>query len=230
MSKSVIVVVAHPDDEILGCGGTAARHAMDGDEVNVLIVAEGATSRTARRDTKKSAGELSELAEASKRAAQRIGSHPPIMLGLPDNQLDSLPLLSVVKEVETVFEKVRPQIVYTHHSHDLNIDHWIVHKAALTAARPLPGSRIEAIYTFETMSSTEWSGPAAGSAFLPSRFVNIASTMDKKIAALKEYDVEMRPFPHARSIEAVEALASYRGATSGMERAEAFAVIRELVR
>ena len=229
MSKRVIVVAAHPDDEVLGCGGTAARHALSGDEVHVLIVAEGATSRAERRDDEQFGDMLDKLRNAANLAAERLGTRAPQLLGLPDNRLDTLPLLNVVKQVEAVFERVKPQVVYTHHAYDLNVDHGVVHRAVLTAARPLPGTTIEAIYAFETLSSTEWASPGAATTFIPTRFVDIGQTFERKLSALKVYDAEMRPFPHARSLEAVEALARYRGASCGMQCAEAFVVVRECV-
>ncbi len=227
MPDTIMIVAAHPDDEILGVGGTAARHVRNGDRVEVLIVAEGATSRTALRDTISTADELSVLRESARRAAVELGTRPPRFLGLPDNRLDSLDLLDLVKAVDAVVTEVQPDIVYTHHAGDLNIDHGLVQRAVLTACRPLPGAKIKAIYGFETMSSTEW---GSGNAFTPTRFVTIADQMPAKMAALGHYKVEMRPFPHARSLEAVEALARLRGAQAGVIAAEAFTVLLEVER
>ena len=225
---SVLVVAAHPDDEILGCGGALARHAAGGDTVHVLIVAEGATSRDSRRDPEGRSPELTSLMAAASRAVSAIGAEEPRLLGLPDNRLDTLPLLDVIKPIEAVVEAVAPEIVYTHHAGDLNVDHRIVHQAVVTACRPLPRSPVRAIYAFETVSSTEWQ--SAGDAFRPQRWVDIEPFLRLKLQALEAYAAEMRPFPHARSLEAVEALARVRGAAAGLKAAECFMVVRELVR
>ena len=228
MTERVLVVAAHPDDEVLGCGGAVASHARRGDEVSVLIMAEGATSRATTQDEAEAA-EVAELRAAAREAAKALGVNPPRMLGLPDNRLDEVALLDVIKPIEDIVSEFAPDTVYTHHAGDLNIDHQTVHRAVLTACRPLPGSSVTAIYTFETLSSTEWGQPDAGETFIPRRFIDISSTMDVKLAALACYAGEMRPFPHARSTEAVRALAEWRGASVGMPAAEAFDVIRQRV-
>ena len=227
-ARAVLVVVAHPDDEILGCGGALARHAAEGDTVHILIVGEGATSRDARRDPHGREPELAALGAAASRAADAIGAEAPNMLGLPDNCLDGLPLLDVVKPTEAIIEALKPEIVYTHHAGDLNVDHRIVHQAVVTACRPLPGSSVRAIHAFETVSSTEWQ--SGGQVFRPQRWVDIEPYLDRKLLALEAYAAEMRPFPHARSREAVEALARVRGAAAGLRAAECFMVVREVVR
>ena len=225
---SILAIAAHPDDEILGCGGTLARHAAEGDTVHVLIVAEGATARDARRDPPGREQDLAALRAAASRAAAALGAGEPHMLGLPDNRLDSLPLLDVIKPIEAVVEAVEPEIVYTHHTGDLNVDHRIVHQATVTACRPLPGSPVRAIYAFETVSSTEWQ--SGGDPFRPQRWVDIEQYLDSKRRALEAYEAEMRPFPHARSFEAIDALARVRGAAAGLKAAECFMVVREVVR
>ncbi len=225
---SILVVAAHPDDEILGCGGALARHVVEGDTVHILIVGEGATSRDARSEPHGREPELAVLGAAASRAAVAIGAEKPTMLGLPDNRLDGLPLLDVVKPTEAIVEAVKPEIVYTHHAGDLNVDHRIVHQAVVTACRPLPGSPVREIHAFETVSSTEWQ--SGGQAFRPQRWVDIEPYLDRKLLALEAYAGEMRPFPHARSREAVEALARVRGAAAGLRAAECFMVVREVVR
>lgn len=225
MTRRVLVVAAHPDDELLGCGGTLARHAADGHEVHILILATGATSRSDSRQD-----EVAALQMAAQKAADVIGAQQPRFAGFPDNRMDSVDLLDVVQAVETVSREIDPQIVYTHHAGDLNIDHQITHRAVLTAFRPLPEATCQAIYTFETLSSTEW-GPLCGAhAFQPNHFVDITDTLDRKCAALACYASEMRPFPHPRSEQAINTLAALRGASVGVPAAEAFAVHRQLVR
>jgi N-acetylglucosamine malate deacetylase 1 len=226
--EPVLVVVAHPDDEVLGCGGTIARHVESGDEVHILIVAEGATSRDKRRQPGKRRSELLSLAAAARQAAGLLGAQPPRLAGFPDNRLDSVDLLDLVKAVTVSIDAVKPRIVYTHHASDLNVDHRLVNEATVTACRPLPNSAVRAIYAFETVSSTGWSDPHAFAPFRPTRFVDISAFMDLKRRACECYETEMRPFPHARSMEAVEALARWRGTTVGRAAAEAFEVIREI--
>ena len=229
-NQRVLVVAAHPDDEILGLGGTVARHGDEGDRVRTLILAEGATSRDAVRDAEGRSDELHQLVVAAQRAAEALGVEAPQMLGLPDNRMDSLTLLDVVKPIEQLVRSFQPQIVYTHHGGDLNVDHQVAHQAVLTACRPLPGSSVEAIYTFETVSSTEWASESTGDTFRPTRFVGITDQLERKLAALEAYSSEMAAFPHARSMESVRALAALRGASVGVDAAEAFMVVREVLR
>lgn len=223
----VLAVVAHPDDEVLGCGGVLARHASVGDDVHILIVAQGGAARDGAGDAEARRAEQAILQDAARRAAAALGLSPPAFVGLPDNRLDSVDLLDIVKTVEAAVAEWRPRVVYTHHGGDLNIDHRIVHQAVVTACRPLPGCPVQAVYTFETPSSTEWASASIGDAFRPSRFVDVTAQMPAKRAALEAYEYEMRPFPHARSIEAVEALARWRGAGAGTHAAEAFMVVHE---
>lgn len=217
--KTVLVVAAHPDDEVLGCGGTIANHSLEGDAVHILILADGETSRTsAPSDAKRNSAAL--------KAAVALGAKPPKLLGLPDNRLDSQPLLDVIRHVEAYVSEISPQVIYTHHGSDLNVDHAVAHRAVLTACRPLPGSPVKAIYSFEVPSSTEWTSAALGPAFRPNYFVDISTAAKQKHAALDCYREELRPFPHPRSHEAIEALARWRGATCGLALAEAFETVR----
>ncbi len=228
-SERVLVVAAHPDDEVLGCGATMARHAAEGDQVHVVFLAEGgAGSRLDVDDAEARAGNLSAIQAATQGAVKALGARPPVFLEFPDNRMDSLPLLHIVQRLEGVIAEVAPTVVYTHHAGDLNVDHRVAHQAVVTACRPQPGATIRAIYAFEVLSSTEWASSAVDTSFRPLRTVNVRDYMDAKRKALSHYQSEMRPFPHARSAEAVEALARLRGAQAGFEAGEAFMVIREL--
>ena len=229
MSKIVVVVAAHPDDEVLGCGATVARHCDEGDEVHALILSEGITARDGVRDADVRQAEIEALRSCAFAAAKALGARQPRLAGFPDNRLDTIPLIDVVKQVENVVRELRPSVIYTHHGGDLNVDHRIAHQAVLTACRPLPGGSVTEIYAFETASSTEWSGTGIGASFEPSRFVDVTRWMQRKLQALRAYGTEMRAFPHARSLEAIEALARWRGASVGVAAAEAFVAVRQVV-
>ena len=229
MANSVLVVAAHPDDEVLGCGGTIARHADEGDQVHVLIVAEGATSRQHQRDRNQASDELSYLAQAAQKAGAILGAQGVELLGLPDNRLDSLDRLDLMKQIELRIARHQPQVVYVHHAGDVNIDHRRLHEAVVTACRPTPGHSVKRLLSFEVASSTEWQPPGSAPAFQPNWFVDISAQWLRKREALEAYASEMRPWPHARSIQAVEHLARWRGAQVGVEAAEAFCLLRQLV-
>lgn len=226
---NVLVIAAHPDDEVLGCGGAIARHCQQGDIVHSLILAEGVTSRDPARDRPQRQQDLSELAEAAQRAGEILGVRSVTLHAFPDNRMDGCDLLDVVKVIEGAIAQHQPQMLYTHHAGDVNIDHRQIHAAVVTAARPLPGSPVQSMLFFEIPSSTEWQPPGSAPAFTPNWFVDISETLDLKHQALGAYASEMRPFPHPRSHEAVEHLARWRGATVGVEAAEAFIVGRHLV-
>ncbi len=227
-AETILVCAAHPDDEALGCGGAMARHARLGDSVHVLFAADGVGARL----TRNSAAETPrrERREAANRAAGILGARPPIFLDLPDQRLDAVPMLDLIQHIERVASDTRPSIVYTHHVGDLNLDHRRVAEAAMVAFRPLSGSTVSAIYGFETLSSTEWSIGEACSQFHPVRFVDITHHLDRKLDALRQYHGEMREHPHPRSDATVKALATLRGSTVGVPAAEAFSVLREIVR
>lgn len=234
MPQTVLVTAAHPDDEVLGCGGTIARHATEGDKVHILLMAEGITSRDQKRDTAARQEDLSALAQTANNVGSLLGACAVDMLCFADNRLDTLPLLDVIKAIEARLEQIRPSVVYTHHQGDLNIDHQITHKAAVTACRPYPGQTVRTLLFFEVPSSTNWQPAEPGKAFSPDWFVDISGTngsrsfLDKKLQALEMYEGETRPFPHARSLEGVKSLALARGAGIGIGAAEAFMLGRKL--
>ena len=229
MSRRIAVIAAHPDDEVLGCGATMARHSAKGDEVHVLIVAEGATSRSATRDRLEFKDQLSHLAASARRANELLGTANLELLEFPDNRMDSVDLLDVVKAIEAFLERSKPHVVYTHWPFDLNVDHRVVSEAVQTACRPIPQSVQEQMLFFEVPSSTECRISGSRS-FEPNYFVEVSATLELKRRALESYASEMRAWPHARSLDAVEALARWRGASVGVEAAEAFALGRTLVR
>lgn len=227
-NKKILVVAAHPDDEVLGCGGTIARHSKIGDEVHVLIIAEGITSRDATRDTKSRCQDLSSLRKSAHHAKEILGASSLTFEDFPDNRLDSIDRIEIVKKIEYSLRKHEPEIVYSHHIGDLNIDHRVVHEAVAVACRPLPGAAPKTVLFFEVASSTEWQLSGSSHAFHPNWFIDIKQTIDIKMKALECYQSELRPWPHARSLDALRYLAYWRGASVGVECAEAFILGRKL--
>jgi len=227
-SQRVLVVAAHPDDEVLGCGGTIARHSDAGDQVQVLIVAEGATSRQPQCDRDQATDELWTLAQAAHQAGAILGAQGVELLNLPDNRLDSLDRLDLIKQIEERITRQQPQMVYVHHAGDVNVDHRRLHEAVVTACRPTPGQPVRRLLSFEVACSTLWQPPGSAPAFQPNWFVDISAQWPRKREALEAYASEMRTWPHARSLEALEHLARCRGAQVGVEAAEAFCLLRQL--
>jgi LmbE family N-acetylglucosaminyl deacetylase len=223
----VLVVAAHPDDEILGCGGTMTRLAREGNDVRIAILAEGMSSRYPQRE-QADAQRMKNLHAHAQQAADKIGAKELILCKLPDNRLDTVPLLDVVKTVEDLVARLNPEIIYTHHPGDLNVDHGVVHRAVLTATRPMSGQCVREVYAFEVPSSTEWAFQRLDPSFRPNVFVDITDSLETKIAALACYDTETRAFPHPRSAEALRAIATRWGSVAGLQAAEAFELIRSV--
>lgn len=222
MAREVAVIAAHPDDEVLGCGATIAKHSASGDHVHVLILAEGVTSRDEIRDFATRSEELASLRGCAQRAGEILGIRSLHWGGFPDNRMDGVELLDVIKVVEMFLQKTGPEIIYTHHCGDLNIDHVITHRAVSTALRPLPGATFRRLLHFEVASSTEWGAVATGAPFVPQWFEDVSGFLSTKLAALQAYRGEMRSWPHPRSLQGVEAQARLRGACVGVDVAEAF--------
>ena len=227
---NILVFAAHPDDEVLGCGATIAKHVTQGDTVSVVILAEGVTGRDEIRNTEHRQSELCALHQSAKTANDILGVQHLTLHTFPDNRMDSLDRLDIVKTIETFIEKTKPSVVYTHHAGDVNIDHRRIHEAVVTACRPTPGHCVRQLLFFEVASSTEWQPPASGQpAFTPNWFVDVSATLEAKLRALSAYDSEMRPWPHARSLQALEHLSRWRGASVGCEAAEAFMLGRQII-
>jgi len=223
----VLVVAAHPDDEVLGCGGTIARLVKEGHDVYISILGEGITSRYRQREQADQAL-VKALHDQSRQVVELLGAKDLFLYKLPDNRFDTVPLLDVIKIIEELVERLRPQVVYTHHGGDLNIDHSVVHRAVLTATRPMQGQPVREVYAFEVPSSTEWSFQRFESGFRPNAFMDITDTLDIKVQALSLYDTEVRSFPHPRSPEAIRAIARRWGSVVGCRAAEAFELIRSV--
>jgi len=171
---------------------------------------------------------LSQLEKLAHQAGKILGVNSVTLLGFPDNRMDSLDRLDVIKAVEKEIERLKPDTVVTHHSGDLNIDHRIINEAVVTACRPQPENTVHRILSFEVPSSTEWQSSTSILAFQPNWFEDVSKTIDKKIEALKIYQSEMREWPHSRSLKNIINLSKYRGSSVGREAVEAFVLLREI--
>lgn len=221
----VLVIAAHPDDEVLGCGGTIARLAGEGHEVGIAILGEGLTARYENREQADRVL-LDQLRARSRQAADVLKAKQIVTHDFPDQRLDTVALLEVIKIVEGAVAKFIPEVIYTHHAGDLNVDHQIVHRAVLTATRPTNDQPVKELYAFEVPSATEWAFQQIEPAFQPNVFVNISDTLELKIRAMSCYETEARAFPHPRSPQALEANARRWGSVAGCPAAEAFQLIR----
>ncbi len=218
MARSVLVIAAHPDDEVLGCGGTVALHARAGDEVTAVIACEGESLRYGPGGVGQS--------EHSRRAAEMLGLKESRPLGFPDQRLDTLTLLDLIAPLERAVREVRPAVVYCQFGGDANRDHELLFRAALVATRPLEPF-LEAVYAFDTASSTEWGYPRS---FVPDTWVDISTTLEQKLCAMACYESEVRPYPHPRSLEALRHRAHAWGNQCCMEAAEVFMTVRRTLR
>lgn len=231
----ILIIVAHPDDEVLGMGGTILKHVKNGDDVTVAYLTTGITSRRSLTYSNTSSYELSnselskmkkqiiDLRSDAKKALKILRAKKSIFFDFPDNEMDSIPLLKIIKKVEKLISKEKPDMVYTSHFKDLNVDHRTVFEAVLTACRPFAFS-VKEILCFETLSSTEWTFSYD---FQPNYFVNIEKELDSKIKAMKVYKNELRKFPHPRSLENIKISAQRWGTVCGFKAAEAFQIIRK---
>ncbi|MCP5396152.1 MAG: PIG-L family deacetylase [Sphingomonadaceae bacterium] len=217
-NKNVLVIAAHPDDELLGIGGTIALHSAAGDRVTSVVVAAG----NLKHD---SDGEKGVYAQAQ-RAASVLGVHELKLLDFPDQGLDRFSLVEIISPLEKIVETVRPDVVYLQYGYDINRDHQILFQAALVATRPME-QFIQAIFAFDTVSSTEWAYPRS---FVPDTWVDISATLELKIEAMACYETELRDWPHPRSLHALRAKAESSGSQVVSEAAECFMTIRRVLR
>lgn len=218
----VLTVAAHPDDETLGAGGTMAWHAARGDTVWACVLTDGVTSRHDR---------VEQQADCARRACDTLGIERLVLVGLPDQRLDTLSLLDVIAPIEQCIADLQPDVVLTHFGGDVNEDHRLVSRATMVATRPVAGNSVKRVCAFEIPSSTDWAPPVPGSVFAPNLYVDITETLDTKLTAMKAYadtfHSEVRPYPHPRSMEALTAYAQRHGVASGLLAAEPFMLLRE---
>lgn len=223
MSKKILIVAAHPDDEVLGCFGTAARLIQEGHEAYTLILGEGKTSRDEERRPDNRKDDIAILNAEIKEANHVIGIRKVFVESFPDNRFDSVDLLDIIKIISKVKEKVQPDIIFTHYEYDLNIDHQITYKAVITATRPMKNECVKEIYSFEILSSTEWNYPLS---FAPDTFYDIDATLSLKKEAMRKYKSELCDYPHPRSLENIDINAKYQGMRVGKKAVEAFKSVR----
>ena len=219
---NVLVISAHPDDEVLGLGGTLARHVRQGDVVFPVIVADGSQVRYSEE-------QRDELKSACAKCCAELGLQPPEYLGFRDQGLDAHSQIEINNVLEVLVRKCRPKVVYTHHFGDMNRDHQVLHEATLVACRPKPGGIVKRVLTYVVPSSTDWAPYSSERAFLPNWFVDISETIEQKLRALAHYSSEIEPYPHPRSLEAVRSQAKFWGSGVGVEYAEPFMLVRNLM-
>ncbi|QNU68683.1 PIG-L family deacetylase [Ruminiclostridium herbifermentans] len=226
-NKNVLVIAAHPDDEILGLGGTIRKLVNDNYNISCVILGEGLTSRKdSRIDTPKN--QLMELKDNTLKSANIVGYSNVEFCELPDNRFDSVDLLDVIKIVTKQVEKYKPDTIFTHHYSDLNIDHRITFEAVTTCCRPVGNYVTKNIICFETPSSTEWNFKNSESYFKPNLFIDITQTIKYKLDAMSCYITEIKEYPHPRSLEALRIIAARWGTVVGTEYAEAFEIVRSV--
>lgn len=227
--KNILVVAAHPDDEILGVGATLAKHTARGDAAFACILCEHVNAR-------KNKPEHNRFLEQVHAAKNSVGIKEILFFDFPNIEMNTVPTLQMVQAIEEAILRFKPEVVYTHHAGDVNDDHGIVFRATMAAVRLpergnntcLPRNMIREVLCYETPSSTEWAPPLAGHAFLPNVYVDIADFLEQKLSALQCYENVVKPYPHPRSIEAMRAKAKSRGMEVGLAAAEAFMLIRRL--
>lgn len=203
-----LIIAAHPDDEVLGCGGTVLKLAKK-QQIYSLVLNKGGREKPILTD----------------KVSDFMGFTKSWQLDLPDNRFDTVPLADIVKIVEDVKNEIKPDVVFTHFEYDLNKDHQLTYQAVLTATRPMAKETVKELYSFEIPSSTEWKFP---NVFAPNVFIDISDTIEKKIEAFKMYETEVRDFPHPRSPEAMRVIAKRWGILSGLKCVEAFYLVRKV--
>ncbi len=224
--KKILVIAAHPDDEFLGCGASLLLLKKKGSIIKTIFLADGESSRLIKKNK---IDLIKKREDQAKNIAKKSKFLKPSFLRLPDNKLDTVPFLKIVKFLESEIKKFRPDTVFTHFENDLNIDHQISYKAVVTATRPHSKTFVKKIYCFETPSSTEFNFTRKQKKlFNPNLFIDVGGEINKKIKLLKIYKDEIRSWPHSRSLKSIKNLASFRGSQIGVKFAEAFILLREL--
>tara|TARA_B100000787_G_C16183891_1_gene293454 strand:+ start:90 stop:770 length:681 start_codon:yes stop_codon:yes gene_type:complete len=224
--KKIMLVAAHPDDELLGSAGTLLFYKKRGYNIKIIFLSDGESSRNISENKKKIL--IKKRKSQAKKISKLCKFTEPVFAEFPDNRLDTIPMLTIVKFVENEIKKFKPTIIITHNENDLNIDHKLTFEAVVTATRPSTKTFVKSIYCFETPSSTENNFSKIKVNFNPNLFFDISKFIDQKIKLLKIYKDEIKSYPHSRSLEGIKVLAKYRGTQIGVKYAEAFYILREL--
>ena len=229
-NKKILIVVAHPDDELLGLGATMNRLISEyNNSVHVVILGEGITSRSDNRDVKKWEDELLIHRNNIKQAQAAIGYSSVSIYDFPDNRFDTVALLDIIKVIEKEKANFKPEVIFTHHGGDVNVDHQRTFEAVITACRPMAHELVKTIITFETPSGTEWRASTDPKHFIPNLIIEISEEgLKAKIDAMECYEFEKRPYPHPRSPEALRVVAQRWGVMTGTKLAEAFCLVRSI--
>ena len=220
--KNILVIAPHPDDEVLGCGATMKKLANEGRHVFVLIMSRG----TPKHYTDE---RIENVRQEAREAHNLLGVKETLFFDYHAPELDTVPLAELSRSIAQVIQEKKIYTLFLPHRGDIHNDHSLVFKAGMVAARPVGSFTVKDVYCYETLSETEWAAPFGDDTFIPSLFVNITSSFDQKLRAMECYKSQLRAFPNPRSLENMEALAKFRGATIGFERAEAFIVIRQII-
>lgn len=210
----VLVFAPHNDDEVLGVGGTIAKYASQGHEVYVCEVTSGKN--------------IDRLKNEALEAHSILGVKDTIFLNLPTVGLADIPTKELNEAMHDTVDKIKPDIAFIPHKGDMHLDHKMVAESAMVALRPVNSPQLKAIYSYETLSETEWNIPSPDNLFVPNVWVDITDTIDKKLEAMKCYQSQLYDFPHPRSLEAIEALSKLRGSTICVNNAESFMLIRSI--
>jgi LmbE family N-acetylglucosaminyl deacetylase len=230
-NKKVLIVVAHPDDELLGLGATMNRLIHEfGIKTHVIILGEGITSRSDSRDVSLWKEELAKHKANIAKAQEAIGYHSVCIYDFPDNRFDTVALLDIIKVIEKEKKSFQPDIIFTHHGGDVNIDHQRTFEAVITSCRPMAHETVKTIITFETPSGTEWRASSDPKHFIPNMFFNVTEEqLNAKIKGMESYELEKREYPHPRSPQALKIQAQRWGVAIGCNFAEAFCLVRGII-
>lgn len=220
--ETVLVIAPHPDDEVLGCGGTIAKHVDQGDAVYVVIVTKGMPPVFSPESVEKVRSECRE-------ADKFLGVKETVFLDFPAARMEEVPRHELNNAFVEIISKLKPDVVYLPHRGDMQLDHKMTVDAAMVSLRPRYEHIVRRIYCYETLSETGWDIPNTVNEFIPNAYIDIGDYLDKKVSAMSMFTTQVTEFPNARSLEAIRALAVYRGTTVKMRAAEAFMVIRELI-
>jgi len=219
--NNILVIAPHPDDEVLGCGGIIKKYAESGNQVHVLILTRGTPKMYSNE-------RIENVRKEARNAHKILGVQQTVFFDFPAPELDTVPVSEIAKAISDTIKKLDIHIVFLPHRGDIHNDHRMVFNAGLVACRPVGNYTVKEIYAYETLSETEWAAPFGDDTFIPTKFINIKEQIKFKIKAIECFKSQLRAFPNPRSIETIEALAKYRGATVGFERAEGFMTIRNI--